>query len=177
MNLRLLTVAGGIVAVGGWLATGAGVWREASLPPLEQTLSDSAPAIASHAAGIAAGVERLQARPRLTPPLPPPARNPFRFSERQPAPEARPPGPVRPVLSTAPAEAAAATSIFRLVGIAEDPGPGGPVRTAVVSGSDELFFLKVGDQFAGHFRVLAVSADAVRVEDGTTGTAHTLKMR
>jgi len=174
MNVRGLAVLAGIVALGGWLASGSGVSRGPSVAPAPQQEDIPPPPIAVEAAAIRAGVQRLQARSGGRPSLPAAARNPFRFNERQPAPEPVPSQAAsRPALSTA----RVSTPDFRLIGLAEDPGPEGPQRTAVVSGLDQLFFLKVGDLFGGHFKVVGLSADAIEIEDSTTGTTFTLTMR
>ncbi|RPJ71154.1 MAG: hypothetical protein EHM24_13255 [Acidobacteria bacterium] len=174
MNVRGLAVLAGLVALGGWLASGSGVWRGPSVAPAARHGDDPPPPIALEAAGVRAGVQRLQARPGDRPALPPATRNPFRFHERQPAPE---PVPAEAASRSALSTANVSIPDFRLVGMAEDPGPDGPQRTAVVSGFDQLFFLKAGDQFAGHFKVLTVSADTVQVEDSTNGRIVTLILR
>jgi hypothetical protein len=174
VNVRGLAVLAGIVALGGWLASGAVVRRGPSDAPAPQQENNPPPPIAVEAASIRAGVKRLQDRSAEPPSLPAAARNPFRFHERQPAPEPVPSQAApRPALSTA----RASTPDFRLVGVAEDPGPDGPQRTAVVSGPDQLFFLKLGDVFAGHLKVVGLGADAIEIEDGTTGTTFKLTMR
>lgn len=173
MNLRGLAVLGGILALGGWLASSAAVWRGTAVAPSHPQPDVPPPPIAVEAAAVRDGIARLQERPGA-PAFKPAGRNPFRFHERQPAPEPVPQeSGARPVLSTA----SPSTPDLRLVGVAEDPGPDGPLRTAIVSGFDQLFMLKVGDLFGGHFKVLAVSADAIQVEDTTTGGGFTLTMR
>ena len=58
---------------------------------------------------------------------------------------------------------------LKLLGIAEDAGPDGPTRTAIVSDSGAMVFVKEGDAVS-HFRVTRIAADVVEftnVDDNT----------
>lgn len=171
--MRALAVFGGVVALGGWLAANAGVWLERPAPALADPVAEATSEIGSLAASVGRGVQRLRARPPQPPPLVP-GRNPFRFTERPQ--RAQEPVQARPALSTALTPSPVAPDL-RLVGVAEDPGPDGPVRTAVLSGLDQLFFVKPGDRFAGHFRVLSVGSDTIQLEDTAEGVVLTLTLR
>lgn len=60
-------------------------------------------------------------------------------------------------------------SPLKLVGIAEETGDGGPVRTAIVSGDrGELYFAKEGEPLS-HFKVMRVLPDAVELIDPADG--------
>jgi hypothetical protein len=63
------------------------------------------------------------------------------------------------------------------IGIAEDTQSDGVARTAIVSGSNDLFLVKRGDTLAGRYRVDQVSSDAVRLTDTTTDESSTLVLR
>lgn len=59
----------------------------------------------------------------------------------------------------------AATPHLKLVGIAEEAGDAGLVRTAIVSGDrGELYFVKEGESLS-HYRVTHVLPDAVELVD------------
>ena len=66
---------------------------------------------------------------------------------------------------------------MKLSGIAEDATPDGLVRTAILSGSGELFVAKEGDTVAERYRVVKISADVVELADLTEGTTVRLALR
>ena len=102
--------------------------------------------------------ERLSAAP-----LPrQPSRNPFEFASRS----ARPMEDL-PVNGVAGPETVPQIPLvpMTLAGIAENQTSNGPDRTAVISGMGELFLVKPGDQVTRRFRVVAIYADAVELED------------
>ncbi len=118
-------------------------------------------------AELASEIARL--RDRLHPTVAPqrPARDLFAFSVAPAARVVAPPPPVVEPASTAP-ERPAVLSI-QLVGIAEDAGADGPVRTAILSGSGELFVVKEGDAVTARYRVEAITSDGADlrgIDDG-----------
>lgn len=54
---------------------------------------------------------------------------------------------------------------MQLIGVAEDPGPEGPVRRAVIKARGELFVAGTGDVVLGRFRVARIDAETVELED------------
>jgi len=113
--------------------------------------------------------ERVSAvRPR------PVSRNPFRFGVRQPATAARAPAPSTDVPA---APVPAAPPPLSLAGIGEKATPQGNVRTAIISGTSELFLVREGETFAGRYRVLRIDPNAVLLRDETEGTEITLSLR
>jgi hypothetical protein len=97
----------------------------------------------------------------------------FRYSAKQPATQAAgtPPAPVPLVL---PVLAALAV---KLVGIAEDVGPDGPVRTAMLSFRGDLIFAKEGEPVGTQYRVARISADVVELTDSTAGSTLRLALK
>ena len=92
--------------------------------------------------------------------------------------------PVRPVPAVAApapalseARAAIAQPSLKLAGIAEDPGPDGPVRIAFIAGEGQLFMVKEGDPIASRYRVNKISADVVELTDLADNTARRLAMK
>jgi hypothetical protein len=65
-----------------------------------------------------------------------------------------------------------------LMGIAENPGADGPVRTAVLGGSgDEIYVVTVGQTIAARYSVTAIGADAIELKDLSTGGLRRLAMK
>ena len=118
--------------------------------------------------------ERLAAAPSPQAPH----RNPFSF-EAAPlryaaAPAVRELAPV----DVPPAPAAPPEPTLFLVGVAEDQGPQGPTRTAILSDDgDGTFMAAVGGMVGGRYQVQAIGADVVELKDLTTGGIRRLALR
>jgi hypothetical protein len=116
-------------------------------------------------------------------PAPSSGRNPFRFGggsraadpaagEREdtagagadPA-EAMPAAPAEPVFPLA------------LIGVAEQPGPAGAHRTAVLAGLGQVFLVAAGEAVGTRYRVVSVAPEAVEVRDERDGRTFTLTLR
>jgi len=162
-------VVGGALAV--WLAGAATSNRRV----INTTIAEPTP-IELRGAELADEIARL--RERLRPVVEPqhPARNLFQFSSRAAAPPSRV-APPSPAISEAPAQQAPAAPPLKLVGIAEDPGPDGPIRTAIISGLGQLFFVKEGDSIAGRFRVQHLSGEVAELSDLIDSTIHRLVLK
>lgn len=122
-------------------------------------------------------VERLRARLRA--PIVPaaPTRNLFAFKRVERTLPASPVAPAAP--AAAPAAAAAPvprTPGLTFVGLAEDPGPDGPVRTAILSGGRDLYFAKIGDAIIA-YRVAAIGADALELIATDDGASFVLTLK
>jgi len=161
-------VVGGALAV--WLAGAATSNRRV----IDTTIATPTP-IELRGAELADEIARL--RERLRPVVEPqrPARNLFQFSSRAAAPRSRV-DPSSPAISDPPAQRAPAAPPLKLVGIAEDPGPDGPIRTAIISGLGQLFFVKEGDSIAGRFRVQQLSSEVAELSDLVDSTIHRLAL-
>jgi hypothetical protein len=65
-----------------------------------------------------------------------------------------------------------------LMGIAEQPSPSGPQRTAILGGAgDEIFMVTVGQTVAARYSVTAVDVDAIELKDLSTGGFRRLALR
>ena len=156
-----------IVVVGGallaWLA-GAATSNRTSVPlPIVQRTP-----IELRGEELAVEIARLQERLRPTTTPRQPGRNLFSFHAAaaraaRMAPMVAAPAPA-PALVEAP-PALPALPALKLAGIAEDEGPEGPVRTAIISGQGQLFLVKEGDSVAQRYRVTKISADVVELID------------
>ena len=171
MNLRRVAAyAGAGGALVAWLAATAtsGVRERVEAPPVK-------PAEPDHASvELASQIARLhnRLRPDATPRQP--SRNLFAFvsAVRRPAALAVP-APV----AAAGATTAASTPPFRLAGLAEDAGPQGSVRTAIISGPGELFLVKEGDSLTVRTRVRTITPELVELTDVSDGRVIRLPLR
>lgn len=162
------------VAVGGaaiaWFAGAATSNRE--IPP---------PVIATHqpvdaqSADLAKEIARLhdRLRPDATPRQP--GRNLFAFRAA--------PQPVAPQPSVAPALSEPVAPVrppqppMQLAGIAQDDGPDGAVRTAIVSSGGQVFLVKPGDAVTTRYRVARVGEDVVELTDTIDGSIRRLALK
>jgi hypothetical protein len=170
MNLKrtaTIGVVGGALAA--WLAAAAtsGI-RESHAPPPEHVTP-----IELRGAELATEIARLHDRLRPSSAPQRPGRNLFQFT----APRSRMSAAAAPALIEN-VSASLSPAPLKLSGIAEDPGPAGPVRTAIISGEGQLFLVKEGEMVTSRYRVATISADAVElveilepVEVGTAGAA------
>lgn len=69
------------------------------------------------------------------------------------------------VVPLTPEPAVAVAPPLKLIGLAEDPGNDGVVRTAIISGHDDLFMVKEGERVADHYRVVTISGNEVVLSD------------
>jgi uncharacterized small protein (DUF1192 family) len=170
---RTATIVLGGGALAAWLAGAATSNRALPDPVLTRPAQ-----IDARGATLASEIEKLRERLRPSETPRTPARNLFTFraaaaraSAPMLAPEPRaaivempaPPRPVEPPL--------------KLSGIAEDPGPDGPVRMAFISGEGQLYMVKVGDPVTARYKVERISSDVVELLDLTENTTRRLAMR
>ena len=114
-------------------------------------------------AALAGEVARLHERlaPSATPLQP--GRNLFSFMAPRPTPRRR---QARVERGAARRAGAPPPPPFRLIGIAEDPGPDGPIRTAIISATGQApFMVKEGQNVTPRYRVTKIAADVVELQD------------
>ena len=172
MNLKRTATIGVVgAALAAWLASAATSNR--AVPP---PIVTHRPAIDSRGAELADEIARLHERLRPTTTPNQPGRNLFTFR----------PTRVRAVAPAAPAAAPAIVDApvtrpgqppLKLAGIAEDAGPDGPERTAIISGDGQLFMVKEGDAVTLRYRVAKISADVVELTDLTDNSVRRLAMK
>ena len=163
-----------IVVVGGallaWLA-GAATSNRTSVPlPIVQRTP-----IEMRGEELAVEIARLQERLRPTTTPRQPGRNLFSFHAA--AARAARMAPIVAAPAPAPVEAPPALPALKLAGIAEDEGPEGPMRTAVISGQGQLFLVKEGDSVVQRYRVTKISADVVELIDLGDNSIRRLALR
>jgi hypothetical protein len=165
----LLGALGGAVAV--WVAAAAtsGTRRGPAIEmPKPQPIDASG-------TELAAEVSRL--RDRLRPDaVPVRSRDLFHYAARGGAARQAPDARNRPTVA-APLPAPVALPPLRLVGLAEDAGASGPIRTAILSGFGDVFLVKAGDAVTARYRVETVTADAVELLDLAEGITIRLQLR
>jgi hypothetical protein len=173
MNVKRIAAVG---AVGGVLA----VWLAAASTMLTQPVVDTserkATAVELRGAALAAEITRLRERLRPTSAPQLPSRNLFEFSRTAPV-RAALPAPRDLQEAEAPRPAPAAPPPMRLVGMAEDAGPEGPVRTAIVSGFGQLFIVKEGERVTARYQVAKISGEAAEIRDLADNSTITLVLK
>ena len=170
MNLtRAAAILAGVAALAALVAGAATARHDVPRPVVLRPA-----AIDRRGADLAKDIARLHERLRPDAAPRPQARNLFSFHAGRavPAPAAAVPRP-------APVEAPAAlpSTPFKLVGIAEDPGANGPIRTAFISAEGQLFMAKEGDAITARFKVTKISADVAEITDVTDGSTRRLALK
>jgi hypothetical protein len=168
---RTAMMVGGAAVLAAWLA-GAATSKRTVPPPIVT------PPQAIDARGLELTSEVARLRDRLHPTVVPaePRRNLFTFKSAARISTALS-VPPPPSAAVEPADARPAEPVLKLAGVAEDSGPDGPDRTAIISGQGQLFMVKVGEQVTPRYRVAKIAADAVELADLETGAARRLAMR
>ena len=135
-----------IVIIGGAFAAWLYAAATSGNHDRQQSVEIKPPAIDSRGDELAAEIARLheRLRPSVTPRQP--GRDLFSFVSPAPRPA---PASISPAAPIDPPIARPAPPALKLSGIAEDATPDGLVRTAILSGSGELFVAKEGDTRRG----------------------------
>jgi hypothetical protein len=169
VNRTVMIVLGG-GALAAWLA-GAATSNRAVPDPVVPPRAH----IDARGADLANEIARLREhlRPASTPRAP--ARNVFRYSAA-PQPQL-PPSAQQPALVEAPVAAKPVPLALRLSGIAEDPGPEGPVRIAIIAGDGQLYMARVGDLVTPRYRITQIAADVVELLDLEDNSTRRLALK
>ena len=164
-----------------WLVVGAGavaVWLAGAattgVRPPQVIVVPKPAAIDLQGEALAAEITRLHERLRPTA-APVQTRDLFRYANRVAAKPGESAPAAAPAVPLAPADLTPKPA-FRLVGIAEDAGADGPVRTAIVSNGGALVFVKEGEALS-HFRVTRIAADVVEFTNTDDNTLLRLALR
>lgn len=172
---RAAAYIGALSLFAAWLASAAGViWQpRAPRPAPRSPVGTSGEAVAFD---VQAQADRLHRRLSTAPVPRQPARNPFVFKSReQPRRASQRVSP--PVVET-PAPIVQIEPELSLIGVAEQKGPSGMVRIAMIQGpAQELLMVKGGDTIVGRYKVTAVGADAIELTDTATGHVRRLALK
>lgn len=173
-STRFTAVASGLGLVATWLvnayqvpATSATVSARTVVSPATRD-ETPLPVVEVHTDHL-----RADARPRAR--FVAPRRNPFVFST-----PVRPGAPAPVVASALPVQAeivAPPPPPYTLSGIAEDAGPDGPVRTAIVAGLRDVFLVHEGDTVDGRYTVARIAADGVELVPVGPGARLVLRLK
>jgi hypothetical protein len=171
MNMKrtatMAVVAGAVLA---WLAGAATSTRE---PPAVPVFGPAP--IDLRGADLASEVARLHERLRPVASPREPGRNLFVFHTAPVRPASAEAAPVLALSEARPAVIAQPS--LKLTGMAEDPGPDGPVRIAFIAGEGQFFMVKEGDRIASRYRVNRISADVVELTDLADNSIRRLAMK
>lgn len=169
-----LTRTAAIVVVVGAVAG----WLSAAMTPgdrVRPALATVRPTPLEHR-GAELEIEINRLHERLSPDTAPsePSRNLFRFRAAA----------VRPLLPVATESSPPIVTpplteqlVLKLAGIAEDAGPDGPVRTAIISTNAQLFLVKEGESVTSAYRVATISAGRVDLTDTRDGSIRHLDLK
>jgi len=164
-----------IVVVGGallaWLAGAATSNRAIEPAPVI-----SIPAIDNSGVALEKEIARLHERLRPTATPTQSNRNLFSFRSAPVRAVPAPSAPTAPALVEAPPLPPPLPPL-KLVGVAEDPGADGPVRTAILVGDGQLFTVKEGENVTARYRVTRISADVVELLDLNDNALRRLALR
>jgi hypothetical protein len=174
---RAVTYGGLFCLLAAWLASAASTTFQNQNPP--EDVPSSSPSPDALVSDVQAHAARMRQRLASAPVPQTPRRNPFLFDAREePAPRhsarrIEPPPAFVPPPPAPPPEPA-----LVLAGVAEDQGPMGPVRTAILSDDTEaVFIVTVGQTVLGRYQVEAIGADVVELKDVSTGAIRRLALR
>jgi len=180
---RTTIIWAGLAVLAAWLSA-------AMTPGRPPVVADSvAPGpIEDRGAALASEIARLHERLRPQDAPREPTRNPFAFrSTGRALSSTSTSSTAASVAAAAAQEAAVAASLsgplaLRLAGLAEESGDANvaPVRTAIISGSGQVFLAKEGDRVTDRDVVYAVgniSADSVELTDVRDGSTHRLTLK
>jgi Tfp pilus assembly protein PilP len=129
---------------------------------------------------VNAQAARLQARMAQAPVPESNPRNPFAFGHPRPARAAVNDGMARAAAAPDAALVAYAPPLpsLTLMGIAEEPSPAGPQRTAVIGGDgDTIYMVTEGQPVGTRYKVTKIGADAIELEDVVSKAYRRLALR
>jgi hypothetical protein len=170
-TVTMVVVGAALIA---WLAGAA--TSNHTIPPVTVAHQTN---IEKRGAELAIEIERLHERLAPTAPLVP-GRNLFSFrpqAARAAAPQS--PQPMRPALTELPPPVPPRPlPPLKLSGIAEDPGPNGPIRIAFIAGDGgQLFMVKEGETVTPRYRVATISGEVVELIDAIDNSVRRLALR
>ena len=174
---RAVTYGGLTCLLAAWLASAASTTLQQG-----ETAGEPAPAPAgvsteTLASEVQAHAAKLRQRLASAPTRPVPQRNPFLFEPRV-APARQLARQIVEPAAVTPEPLPPPEPVLALIGVAEDRGPKGLTRTAILAGDgDAMFMVTVGEILLGRYRVDAIGADAVELRDVGTQAVRRLGLR
>ena len=160
---RTLVLAVGCGVLAAFFASASTSGRRPIAPPILPKTN------AVDATGAERAEEIARLHDRLHPTAVPqqPSRNIFEFRPRPTG----PPVAAQSIAAVqAPPSPAPPAPSLKLIGIAEDVGADGPVRSAIITGDSQLFIVKTGEQVTDRYKIVEISSDGVELIDRNDGT-------
>lgn len=170
---RASAYIGGLTLLAAWLASAAGVQRQAPAPGAEARSQDAV-RIEALASDVQSKAARLRTRLATAPAEATSDRNPFSFGATAQRIGRTAPAPA--TMSIAPPDVEPPMPL-KLVGVAEQTVDGGMTRTAMIAAPGDQLFMVTQGQEVGQYRVSAVGADAVELTHIATGATRRLGLR
>lgn len=173
---RAVTYGGLFCLLAAWLASAASTTFQDDEPPVQTTGTAGVTDTEALANDVQAHAARLRDRLSSAPVPQAPHRNPFLFESR-PAPR-QVPRRVQPLPEVQPLPAPDPEPVLSLIGVAEDQGPNGPARTAILTDAAEtVFMVTVGQTVLGRYTVQGIGAEIVELRDTRTDATRRLVLR
>ena len=172
-------VSGGALLIA-WFAVAGSTPEQDFAPTRDRPQSTATSGPGSLAAEVEQQAVRLRERLAQAPMPDVQPRNPFSFAPvraaRRPTAASGGTVPAATVTSDVPPVAPALPLV--LMGIAEEPSFEGTHRSAVIGGpGDAIYIVMEGQAFADRYKVKAIGADAIELEDTITGGFRRLALR
>lgn len=145
-------------------------------PRTDVAASAEAPAAGPEAAAAALASMQLHDWSPKSPSHGRPDRNIFTFTHAAPKAAPAPPPAAAGLLAGGDGKTAPLV-LFKLIGVAEDQGPDGVSRTAIISGQGQLYMVKEGETLAWIYRVGRLSGESVELLDTTGGEPLKLSLK
>ena len=172
---RAVTYGGLFCLLAAWLASAASTTLQYPQQPVPEGSAGLTTSTEALAAEVQAHASRLRERLATAPVPQLPTRNPFTFDSRVAPPRqiGRRIGP-----AVAPDPLPAPEPVLSLLGVAEDNGPAGVTRTAILSDDTEAVILAtVGETVLGRYTVERIGAEAVELKDVASNAIRRLALR
>jgi hypothetical protein len=176
----VVVVGVNLIAVWAWAAAGGRMGPPPGTITAPRAAADVAVGEARAALVAAAGRLEAHARgQRVTPPI---TRDPFQFGSLDRAVAHRAPGASAAAAPSARPQAAASPALpaepeIVLQGMAESQDGEAVVRTAVVRAGPDLVLATLGTRIGERYEVVALSSDAVELEDLASHARRTCRMK
>src|SRR5512139_655604 len=173
-STRAVAYIGGASLLLAWLASASGVSRQPRSASPPSRPGDSA-VLQTIATDVQAQAARLRHRLATAPAPQGPVRNPFAFGSRE-EPDARAARRAAAPIAVEPPPLRV-EPLPTLLGIAEQATPAGRIRTAMFSATGDELIMAAEGETVGHYRVTAIGADAVELQDISTGAIRRIVLQ
>ena len=173
---RAVTYGGLFCLLAAWLASAASTTFQYEQAPPQTAGTAGIADTEALANTVQAHAARLKERLSSAPVPQSPHRNPFLFDTR-PAPT-QIPRRVEPLPVVQPLAMSEPEPALVLIGVAEDQGPNGVTRTAILTdGAEAVFMVTVGQTVLERYTVQGIGAEVVELKDTRTDATRRLVLK